>query len=149
MLAPGHPGAPVQFIDARDLAAFVLAAAETRKPGTYHTVGPREPWTWEGVFQEVRRATGSNTRVVWVTEDFLEARGVKPGELPMRFRGADGLSRTSSAKAIAEGLKFRPVGDTIRDTLAWDSLHGRRDVGLSPERERELLSAWGQVNQAV
>jgi len=43
MLAPGHPGAPVQFIDARDLAAFVLAAAETRKPGTYHTVGPREP----------------------------------------------------------------------------------------------------------
>jgi len=149
MLAPGDSTAPVQFIDARDLAAFVLRSAEAKKTGTFHAVGPREPWTWGALFQECGRTTGVDMNVVWVPEKFLDACGIKPGELPMRFRGADGLSRTSSARAIAEGLAFRPVGDTVRDTLAWNSLHGRRDVGLTPERERELLSAWGQVNQAV
>jgi 2'-hydroxyisoflavone reductase len=149
MLAPGDPTAPVQFVDARDLAAFVLLVAEKRKPGTYHSVGPREPLIWRDLFEEVRRATGADTRVVWVPEDFLESHKIQPGELPMRFRGSDGLARTSSAKAIAEGLTFRPVSHTIRDTLSWDSLHGRRDVGLSPARERELLTAWERAKQAV
>jgi len=149
MLVPGSPAAPVQFIDARDLAAFVLLVAEAGKRGTYHAVGPREPWTWEGLFQEVIRVAGAETRIAWVPEDFLDQHGLRPGELPMRFRGAEGLSRTSSAKAIAEGLAFRPVADTIRDTLAWDSLHGRRDVGLSAEREGELLSAWERAEERV
>jgi 2'-hydroxyisoflavone reductase len=101
------------------------------------------------LLEECGRVTGADTRVAWVPEKFLDACGMRPGELPMRFHGADGLARTSSAKAIAEGLTFRPVGETIRDTLAWDSLHGRRDVGLSPERERELLLAWNQVKEAA
>jgi 2'-hydroxyisoflavone reductase len=149
MLAPGSPDAPVQFIDVRDLAAFTLRVVEAGKLGTYHTVGPRDPWTWGGLFEECGRVTGASTRVVWVPEKFLDACGIRPGELPMRFHGADGLARTSSGKAIAEGLTFRPVGETIRDTLEWDFRHGRRDVGLAPERERELLLAWEQVKEAV
>jgi len=149
MLVPGPPETPVQFIDARDLAAFAILAVEGKKRGTYHCVGPREPWTWGGLFQECRRVTGAKTRVAWVPEKFLDACGIQPGELPMRFRGGDGLARTSSAKAIAEGLTFHPVGETIQDTLAWDSLHGRRDIGLTPERERELLLAWERVQEAV
>ena len=149
MLVPGPPEAPIQFIDARDLAAFAILAVEGKKRGTYHCVGPREAWTWGGLFQECRRVTGAETRVAWVPEKFLDACGMQPGELPMRFHGGDGLMRTSSAKAIAEGLTFHPVGDTIRDTLAWDSLHGRRDIGLTPERERELLLAWEKVREAV
>jgi len=149
MLVPGVPEAPVQFIDARDLAAFAIHAVETGARGTYHAVGPREPWTWGGLLQECGRVTGAKTRVTWVPEKFLDACGMRPGELPMRFHGADGLARTRSDKAVANGLTFRPVGETIRDTLAWDVLHGRRDVGLSPERERELLLAWEQVKEAV
>jgi len=149
MLVPGPPEAPIQFIDARDLAAFAILAVEGKKRGTYHCVGPREALTWGGLFQECRRVTGAETRVAWVPEKFLDACGIQPGELPMRFHGGDGLMRTSSAKAIAEGLTFHPVGETIRDTLAWDSLHGRRDIGLTPERERELLLAWERVREAV
>jgi 2'-hydroxyisoflavone reductase len=149
MLVPGSVDAPVQFIDARDLAAFALRVAETKKSGTYHAVGPREPWTWGGLLEECGRVTGAGTRVAWVPEKFLDACGIRPGELPMRFRGSDGLARTNSAKAIAEGLAFRTIGETIRDTLAWNALHGRRDIGLTPERERELLLAWEQVQEAA
>jgi 2'-hydroxyisoflavone reductase len=67
----------------------------------------------------------------------------------MWFRGADGLAQTNCTKAVAEGLTFRPVADTIRDTLAWDSLHGRSDVGLSADRERELLAAWTEARETV
>ena len=149
MLAPGEPGAPVQFIDARDLALFVLRAVETQKTGTYHTVGPEGQLTWGRLFEECKKATGVDTCLIWVAEDFLEDRGVAPGELPMRFPGAEGLSQTNCAKAIAAGLTFRPLVDTIRDTLAWDSLHGRSDVGLSRNRERELLAAWNEARETV
>ena len=136
VLAPGGPESPLQFIDARDLGAFLIHAVETRMGGIYHAVGPREPYTWGDLFEECRRVTGVTTRVTYVPDEVLAARSVS---LPMRFAAADGLARTSSARAIAAGLTFRPVADTIRDTLEWDAAHGRRDIGLPPERERELL----------
>lgn len=143
MLVPGDPGAPVQFIDVRDLAAFILRMAESKGTGIYHAVGPRNEWTWSRLFDECRAATGGDACVTWVTEEFLESRGVKPSELPM-WVGSDGqgLTRTDSRKALAAGLSLRPVADTIRDTLEWDEKHGRRDVGMPPDRERELLAAW-------
>ena len=146
MLAPGTASSPIQFIDARDLGAFAIHVVETRKDGVYHAVGPRAPTTWENLFEECRRVTGATTRVEYVSDAFLASQGVS---LPMRFPGADGLARTSIAKALAEGLTLRPVADTIRDTLAWDASHGRRDIGLPPERERELLQAWDRTKTAV
>src|SRR5205085_2983439 len=103
MLAPGTPRSPPQFIDARDLAAFVILVVEAEKSGIYHTVGPRGPYTWGELFQEVREVTGATTQVEYVSEAFLTSRSVG---LPMRFPGADGLARTSSARALAEGLTF-------------------------------------------
>jgi len=146
MLAPGTARSPVQFIDARDLAAFTILVAETRKRGLYHAVGPREPITWGGLFEECKRVTRATTRVEYVADEFLTARGVT---LPMRHPGIDGMEQTSVTKAIAEGLAFRPVADTIRDTLEWDAAHGRRDVGLTGERERELLDEWERSKTAV
>ena len=139
MLAPGGPDAPLQFIDARDLGAFAIHVVEERMTGIYHTVGPRNPYTWGKLFEECRRMTGATTLVEYVSESFLTSKGVS---LPMRFPGAEGLSRTSIEKAVAQGLTFLPIQDTIRDTLAWDATQGRRDVGLTPERERELLQSW-------
>jgi len=146
MLVPGTADSPVQFIDARDLGAFVVHVAETKMTGVYHAVGPSEPWTWGRLLEECGRAAGVQSRAIYVSEGFLEARGVA---LPMRIPGSDGLSRTSNAKAMAEGLTLRPVADTIQDTLRWDAMNGRRDVGLSPDRERELLLAWERTKQAV
>lgn len=146
MLAPGVPESPLQFIDARDLGAFVIHVVETRITGIYHSVGPRKPFTWGELFQECRRLTGATTRVEYVSESFLTSQGVN---LPMRFPGGDGLARTGIEKAVAAGLAFRPVADTIRDTLAWDATHGRRDVGLTPEREQELLRIWERTKTTV
>jgi 2'-hydroxyisoflavone reductase len=146
MLAPGAPESPLQFIDARDLGAFVIHVVETRVEGTYHSVGPRSPYTWGELFQECGRITGVPARVEYVSESFLTTHGVT---LPMRFPGADGLARTSIEKGIAKGLVFRSVADTIRDTLAWDATHGRRDVGLAPEREQELLQIWERTKTTV
>jgi 2'-hydroxyisoflavone reductase len=146
MLAPGTAGSPVQFIDARDLGAFTILVAEARKRGLYHTVGPRGPLTWGGLFEECKRVTGATTRVEYVAEEFLAARGVT---LPMRHSGIDGMEQTSIAKAIAEGLTFRPVAEIIGETLKWDAAHGRRDVGLTRERERELLNEWDRSKTAV
>jgi len=146
MLAPGAPDSPIQFIDARDLGAFVVHAAETGLDGIYHAVGPRMPYTWGDLFQECRRVTGATTRVEYVSETFPASQNVS---LPMRFPGADGLARTNIDKAVAAGLTFRPVADTIRDTLAWDATHGRHDVGLTPQRERELLEEWERTKTTV
>ncbi len=146
MLAPGDSSAPIQFIDARDLAAFVLKMAESKSVGIYHAAGPRDAWTWSRLFDECRAITRSDTRVTWVGEEFLESRGMQPSELPM-WVGSDasGIMRADSRKAIAAGLLLRPVAATIRDILAWDSKHGRIDVGMTRERERELLAAWEEA----
>jgi len=117
----------------------VIHVVEARLGGLYHTVGPRSATTWGDLFEEGRRVTGATTHVEYVSETFLTSHGVS---LPMRFPGGDGLAQTNVAKAVADGLTFRPVADTIRDTLAWDATHGRRDVGLTPHRERELLELW-------
>ena len=146
MLVPGTEDSPVQVIDARDLGAFAIHAVETKKTGTYHTIGPRGHLSWGELFEETRRVTGATTRVEYVAEEFLSARGVT---LPMRFHAMDGLERTSPAKALAEGLTFRPLADTIRETLEWDREHGRRDVGLTPEREQELLAEWERARTTV
>jgi hypothetical protein len=137
MLVPGTPQSPLQCIDARDLGAFTIHVTEAKAGGTFHATGPREPYTWGDLFEECRRVTGKKTSLTYVSEDFLVSRDVA---LPMRYKGADGLMRTSNAKAVAQGLTFRPMADTIRDTLEWDAAHGRRDVGLTPDRERELLA---------
>lgn len=146
MLAPGDPAAPIQFIDVRDLAAFVVGMAESKATGIYHATGPQDSWTWRRLFDECRAVTGRDTRITWVSEEFLESRGTQPSELPM-WVGSDasGIERTSSREGIAAGLVFRPVAATIRDILDWDAEHGRRDVGMTGERERELLAAWKET----
>ena len=143
MLAPGTPDDPIQFIDGRDLAEFVIHATEAGQTGVFNATGPQSPLTWGRFFQDCRAAAGSNARFVWVPGSFLEAQGLAATDLPM-WSGTDGagLMRTDCRKAIAAGLTYRPAVETIGETLAWDRKHGRRDVGLTPEREKALLAAW-------
>jgi 2'-hydroxyisoflavone reductase len=149
VLAPDGPAHPARFIDARDLAAWTVRMIESGATGTYNARGPNETLTFGGLLDTSKAITGSDAHFVWVDEQFLLDAGVKPyTEIPLWIPNLPeraGFYSVNSGKAIAAGLTFRPVAETIRDTLAWDATQppdAPRPSGLRPERERELLAIW-------
>lgn len=143
MLAPGEPTAPIQFIDGRDLAEFTVRLTEARQPSAYNATGPASLLTWGEVFAEAKRVSGADTTFTWVNEAFLKTQPIGGNELPMWAPTPyQGLMQTNIDKGVAAGLTFRPLAQTIADTLAWDAQEGDPKAGLSPEREAELLKAW-------
>jgi 2'-hydroxyisoflavone reductase len=150
VLAPDVPALPVQVIDARDLAAWLLDMVERRAGGTFNAVGPRGPLTLRACLERVRAAVGGRGRIEWVAEAFLLERGVEPWMgLPLWVPAEDaGHSAISAARAIASGLAFRPLEDTARDTLAWDLARPEEAragaPSLAPAREAELLAEWAR-----
>ena len=150
VLAPGDPARRVQFVDARDLAAWILKMAEGRRAGTYNAKGPEYRLSMGRFLEECRAATGSDERFVWVDEKFLLDAGVQPWmEVPLWTAESDEINRyflaVSAEKAVAAGLTFRPLAETVRDTLEWDLTRPpdtERRAGLSRAREREVLKSW-------
>lgn len=159
VLAPGEPATPVQLIDARDLAEWVVRMAGDRTVGTLNATGPASPLTMAEMLEACRSASGGGrARLVWVAEDFLRERGVQPWNhlplwMPESVETHRYFMRAGIARALATGLTFRPLAETARDTLAWqrDSAGQPRpeklgvampDETLTPERERALLDAW-------
>jgi 2'-hydroxyisoflavone reductase len=143
VLAPGPPDAPVQFIDVRDLGAWIVHATESGLEGIYNATG--ETLTFERFLEECRRITG-DAEIAWVESRRLVEEGVGEWmELPLWIAAPEfsAMQRADVSKAIAAGLRFRPLAETIRDTLAWDAEREwppAEGVGLTPERERELLA---------
>ena len=148
VLAPGSPDAPTQYIDARDLSAWMVALLERDVTGTFHATGPAESITLGETLDRIARAVGGSARLVWMDEEFLKLQNVQPWlELPLWLPAADqALGTVSIARALDEGLKFRPLEETARDTLAWErglvSDTRPPSPALKPEREAELLAAW-------
>ena len=150
VLAPGDPHAPVQFIDARDLADFLVTVIERGLHGPFNALGPAEPLSMGTMLEACRSAAaGSDASFTWVDQNFLLAQNVKPwSEIPLWIPDSPadaGFMRMSNAKAIAHGLTFRPIEQTARDTLAWFATqpadHSWK-AGLTPEREASILKAW-------
>jgi 2'-hydroxyisoflavone reductase len=149
VLLPGGPERPVQFIDGRDLAGWMLTAAHRGLTGVYNACGPATPTGMGALFDACAQVSGSDAQPVWADEAAVIAAGVEPwSELPLWVgEGADpanaGFMEVSSARAMAEGLAFRPIDEIVRDTLDWDREHPefRSAAALTPEREAELLTA--------
>ncbi len=152
VLAPGDPNVPVQLIDARDLAAWILVAFEAGLHGAYNATGPASPLTMQALLETCRDATGSDATFTWVNEQFLLSAGVKPRmELPVWMPGAPDAGTADCRKALCDGLEFRPLVETVQDTLAWDRSRPEsapRRAGLAPEREAEVLAAWAKIRGA-
>ncbi len=148
VLAPGDPATPVQFVDARDLAAFTLGLLERGVAGTFHAVGPERPLGMGACLAAIRDGVGSDARFTWVDERFLIDRGVEPWTgLPLWLPVAEaGFQACDAAAAIAQGLVFRPLAETARDTLAWDLARPESARAGSPtlalEQESALLTEW-------
>ncbi len=159
VLAPGDPAAPVQFIDVRDLAAWMLRQAEAGGTGAFNLTGPVGGTTMGGLLEAARAALNPPATLTWLDEATLLAAGVAPWmELPLWLPAAQAtLHRTDIARAVATGLATRPLAETLCDTAAWlDTLPGEDAVmppaqpggpprpmpGLDPAREAALLAAW-------
>ena len=145
MAAPGPPDAPLQVIDVRDLAAFLLSRIEAADAGVFGVVGPGEPIVMRDVLEAARAVAAADTAFTWVSQGFLDAVGDKAQEwFPMWEPQFPGAHTYDAAKAVAAGLHCRPFAQTVTDTLAWDQQRGQPALrtGLSAEMERELLAAW-------
>jgi 2'-hydroxyisoflavone reductase len=152
MLAPGTAADPVQIIDVRDLAAWMMRLVEARTTGVYNAISPPGMFTMGEIIRASELAAPrAGTQVTWVNEDFL-ASVWKPEELdlppwaPVKGETA-GISLTAGERARAAGLKIRPMNETVRDTLAWfGSLPAERQAklraGLAPDKEAQTLKAW-------
>lgn len=154
VLAPGRPERPVQFLDARDLAAWMLAMVEARATGAFNAVGPARPLEMEWLLETCRVEAGSRARLEWVDEAFLLRQGVQPWtELPLWVPETVGLQRAffsvSNAAAVAAGLTFRRILETVRDVRAWEADRGDAPHALDPRREEAILAAWARRGASV
>jgi 2'-hydroxyisoflavone reductase len=171
VLAPGAPDDPLQWIDVRDLGAWLVTLAEKGTAGAFHAVGPWPPARWGDVLQTCIDTAGKPTQLTWVPADWLEKNGVAEEGFPIWIAPAGkyaGFHRWNNARAVAAGLAFRPLGDTVKGLLDWFPGEIERRVkvtkelaetnkakglppppdptvvraGPPPEREQELLAKW-------
>jgi 2'-hydroxyisoflavone reductase len=150
VLAPGNPDQPVQIIDARDLAQWIVQMVEDKRAGIFNAVGPDYALTTRRMLEACVAVCNPQARLTWVSESFLMEHKVEPwSEMPVWLPEKESaLDTCSNARAIAAGLKFRSIEETIRDTLAWARTrpadHAWR-AGMKAEREAELLQAWSNA----
>ncbi|GAA4922411.1 NAD-dependent epimerase/dehydratase family protein [Streptomyces coeruleoprunus] len=151
VLAPGPRDLALQYIDVRDMAAWLLHAAEAGLSGAYNVVSPTGHTTMGELLDACVRATGSDAELRWTDPEKILAAGVEPWTgLPVwlppgELHGAMHCGDVS--KALAAGLRCRPVDETVADTWAWlRGLGGRAPqradrpvVGISPELEAKVL----------
>lgn len=152
VLAPGDPERPVQFVDVRDLAAWLVDLAESRTTGTFNATSP--PMPTGRLLEACNEVGGADAQLVWVDEPFLLGQEVGQWmELPLWVSEADSwFLQADVSRAVAAGLRFRPLEETVRDTLDWARQTGAGLVtlgnsgaaGLDPPREAELLKAWSR-----
>jgi 2'-hydroxyisoflavone reductase len=151
VLAPGRPETRIWLIDARDLAEWIVRLVEQGANGVFNATGPVEPLTFGTLLDECKAISGSDARFAWADDDFLLRHGVAPYiELPLWVPDLDGgYPEVDVSRAVAAGLTFRPIGETIRDVLDGEGFDARtagsfglprRPAGLDPGREIELLA---------
>lgn len=155
VLAPGDGNDPVQIIDVRDLAEWMIRVAENKTLGVFNATGPTKPLTMAELLYGIRAVTTSGAQFTWVPWTFLneqKIRGWRDMPVVVQDRPENvAFSRRNISKAVAAGLTFRPLAVTAKDTLDWNKTRSAADLdalangklaGISPEREAEVLKAW-------
>lgn len=147
MITPDKPQTPIQIVDVRDLSEFIIKLIAENASGIYNATGPDSELFMGGFLDACRRVTGSVAAFHWASQEFLKEHEVTPwSDMPVWIPDTEedaGFSRVDVSKPVNAGLKFRPLEDTIRDTIAWAEMrpadHEWR-AGLNPDKERILLT---------
>jgi 2'-hydroxyisoflavone reductase len=148
VLAPQKPEAAIQVIDVRDLSDFIIKLIQDAASGVYNATGPDYELTLGKLLEVSKQVSNSNANFQWASVDFLnqnkiEAWSDMPTWVPDDEEGI-GFSRVDVSRALNAGLTFRPLEETVRDTLEWAQTrpadHEWR-AGLTAEREAQALAA--------
>ena len=151
VLCPGPANAAMQVIDARDLAAWTVTLAEHEVSGAFHAASPVPPFSMRDLLETTAAAVAPpDTFLVWAEAEFLTANGVDGRSLPLWAEGADeNVMALDPSAAQSSGLSPRTLSETVIDTWAWLRTQEsplRPEIGLSPDREAELLAKWRDSN---
>lgn len=161
VLAPEPADRELQYIDVRDLAAFLLDLAAAKESGAYDVVGPTGMTTMRELLETCVEVTGAGARLVWIDQDFLLECGLGPWmEAPLWLPAggeADGGYGVDSSRSLAAGMTWRPVRDTVVDTWTWLSTldampttgEDRISIGIDPAKEARLLREWAAHQSAT
>jgi 2'-hydroxyisoflavone reductase len=163
MAVPGSPADPIQLIDVRDVADWTIHCIENQIVGIYNVTGPDKELSMQGMVEGVRKGVGSEVSFTWVDSRFLETHAISPAKFPLYVPpGGEsaGFHRRSIARALARGLRFRPLSVTAKATLDWyQSLPPNIQAGVAPQfakrpneepwldAEKHLLEAWAKRGQ--
>jgi len=151
-LAPGPHDLKLQYIDARDLATWLLDAAEQGSTGAYDVVSPPGHTTMGELLETINTVTGGHADLRWTDPQTILDAGIEPWmDLPIWLAPGyehDFMHGSDVTKALDTGLKNRPVTETVADTWAWLREIGgtapqrpdRTPVGLDPDREAAVLA---------
>ena len=147
ILAPGDGSDPAQNIDVRDLTEWIVRLAEEGTIGRFNATGPGTRMSVAEMLYGIRAITSTPGTLTWVPFEFLREHEVRPWTDMPAWIPNDPISFVSVERAVAAGLTFRPLADTALDTLHWHEARPEEErnnlqVGISPEREREVLTAW-------
>jgi 2'-hydroxyisoflavone reductase len=158
VLAPEPQDLAVQYVDARDLAAFAI---DTTLNAAVNVLSEPGHTTMRDVLELCREVTGSSASFTWVGAQFLLDNRVEPWtELPIWVPPIGDMAEfyaCDSSLALRSGLMCRPARDTVLDTWSWlrDNpdwqqlvAPNRSRSGMDPEREAALLAAWKDQSPA-
>ncbi|MDL2716840.1 MAG: NAD-dependent epimerase/dehydratase family protein [Acidobacteriota bacterium] len=155
VLAPNRPEDPVEFIDVRDLAVWIVRTIDQKTFGVYNATS--SPIKVGDMLDACKAASGSDAKFTWASAAFLKEQKVEEwSDLPVWTspEGSDaGGGLVRNARAVAKGLTFRPIKTTAKDTLDWwKTLPKERTAklksGLTDEREAAVLAAWRAAEKA-
>jgi 2'-hydroxyisoflavone reductase len=163
ILAPGTGADPVQYVDVRDLAEWIVHVIENSTMGVYNALGPASPLAMKELLAQVAAGVGAIAPTfTWIPADFLEKVAVQPwSDMPVWVPAVGeylGAASISNARAKAAGLRFRSPARSAADTLAWyrslDESTQRKvsGAGLDASREQDVLARWrasGRAQRAV
>lgn len=152
IVAPGNGNDPIELVDVRDVANWIVANVEAHRSGPYNVCGQSIPF--KTFLTECREAIQGHAQMVWVGRTFLEAKGIRSnGNMPFWNPSDSAFEEVASNKARHAGWSTRPLGDTARD--AWRSYADRVDPalqypqhqwsyewGISDERQAQILKDW-------
>ncbi|HET9140694.1 NAD-dependent epimerase/dehydratase family protein [Actinophytocola sp.] len=146
VLVPDVADQPVQYIDVRDLAEWIVTAAEQDQGGTFDAIGPAVPLP--KLLAGIAEAVGNPVEMVGVTGDQLTAAEVGswsgPRSLPLWLPPSYyGMASHDPAPSLAAGMPVRPLADAVSGALEHEwalGLDRERKAGLTPQEEADILA---------